>query len=146
MNAGIADPYRIAARMEPLPLSPWHHKMRLIVGSANFSDAFDALTVAYVLPALIPLWHLHPSQIGALISIGYLGQVIGGLASGWLADRYGRVPVMIGNTVLFSLLSFACIFAHNYETLFTLRFIQGIGLGGEVPIANTYVSEWADRK
>lgn len=140
------DPYQIAARMERLPLSSWHNKMRLIVGSANFSDAFDALAVAYVLPALIPLWHLHPSQIGALISIGYLGQVIGGLASGWLADRYGRVPVMIGNTVLFSLLSFACIFAQNYETLFTLRFIQGIGLGGEVPIANTYVSEWAKSK
>jgi putative MFS transporter len=120
--------------------------MRLIVGSANFSDAFDALTVAYVLPALIPLWQLRPTEIGALISIGYAGQVIGGLLSGWLADKYGRVPVMVGNIVLFSLMSFACILAQNYATLFTLRFVQGIGLGGEVPIANTYVSEFAKSK
>jgi len=140
------DRFQIAARMERLPLSRWHNKMRLVVGSANFSDAFDALTVAYVLPALIPLWHMAPTQIGALISIGYAGQVIGGLASGWLADKYGRVPLMVGNIVLFSLMSFACIFAQNYTTLFVLRFLQGIGLGGEVPIANTYVSEFAKSK
>src|ERR1700689_5229646 len=47
VGTGI-DRYQIAARMERLPLSRWHNKMRLIVGSANFSDAFDALTVAYV--------------------------------------------------------------------------------------------------
>src|SRR5580700_8254451 len=142
VGTGI-DRYQIAARMERLPLSRWHNKMRLIVGSANFSDAFDALTVAYVLPALIPLWQLRPTEIGALISIGYAGQAIGGLLSGWLADKYGRVPVMVGNIILFSLLSFACVLAQGYWTLFALRFVQGIGLGGEVPIANTYVSEFA---
>ncbi len=142
-NSADVDRYQIAARMERLPLSSWHNKMRFIVGSANFSDAFDALTVAYVLPALIPLWHIGPAQIGALISIGYAGQVVGGVLSGWLAEKYGRVPLMVGNIVLFSLMSFACILAQDYSTLFALRFLQGIGLGGEVPIANTYVSEFA---
>jgi len=143
--AGV-DRYQIAARMERLPLSRWHNKMRLIVGSTNFSDAFDALTIAYVLPALIPMWRLESSEIGALISIGYLGQAFGGLMSGWLADKYGRVPVMVGNIILFSLMSFACIFAYDYWSLFAMRFVQGIGLGGEVPIANTYVSEFAKSK
>src|ERR1700683_3320444 len=137
------DRYQIAARMERLPLSRWHNKLRLIVGTANFSDAFDALTVAYVLPALIPLWDLKSAEIGALISIGYAGQAIGGLLSGWLAERYGRVPLLVANIVLFSLMSLCCIFAGNYATLLTLRFLQGIGLGGEVPIANTYISEFA---
>jgi putative MFS transporter len=146
MDAGGADRYQIAARMERLPLSRWHNKMRLIVGSTNFSDAFDALTIAYVLPALIQLWQLAPWQIGALISIGYLGQAAGGLMSGWLADKYGRVPVMAGNIIVFSLLSFACALANDYWTLFGMRFVQGIGLGGEVPIANTYVSEFAKSK
>jgi putative MFS transporter len=142
-TAVVVDRYQIAARMERLPLSTWHNKMRLIVGSTNFSDAFDALTIAYVLPAIIPLWHLAPAQIGALISIGYAGQVVGGLLSGCLAEKYGRVPLLIGNIILFSLLSFACVLADSYYILFALRFVQGIGLGGEVPIANTYVSEFA---
>ena len=141
-GAGV-DRYRIAARMERLPLSPWHHKLRLVVGSVNFSDAFDALTIAYVLPALIPLWHIVPSEIGLLISIGYAGQVIGAVLSGYLAERYGRVPLMIANLLLFTLMSFACILAQNFSTLLVLRFLQGFGLGGEVPIANTYVSEFA---
>jgi len=102
------DSYQIAARMERLPVSRWHHKMRLIVGSANFSDAFDALTIAYVLPVLIPLWQLSEAKIGLLISVGYVGQAIGGLLSGWLADRYGRVRVMTANLVFFSLMTGLC--------------------------------------
>jgi MFS transporter, putative metabolite:H+ symporter len=143
MDGANTDRYQIAARMERLPHSRWHNKLRLVVGSVNFSDAFDALTIAYVLPALIPLWHIVPSEIGLLISIGYAGQVIGGIASGWLAERYGRVPLMVGNIVLFSLMSFACVLAGSYPMLLTLRFLQGIGLGGEVPIANTYINEFA---
>ena len=146
MNAGGADRYQIAARMERLPLSPWHNKMRLLVGSTNFSDAFDALAIAYVLPALNPVWQLASWQTGAMISIGYLGQAVGGLMSGWFADKHGRVPVMVANIILFSLMSFACALANDYWTLFAMRFVQGIGLGGEVPIANTYVSEFAKSK
>jgi putative MFS transporter len=85
-------------------------------------------------------------MIGAMISIGYLGQVFGSMLSGWLADKYGRPRVMTGNLVLFSLMSFACALAPDYWTLFAMRFVQGIGLGGEVPIANTYVSEFAKSK
>src|SRR5215469_16723072 len=105
MDAAI-DRYQIAARMERLPLSTWHNKMRLIVGSANFSDAYDALTIAYALPVLIQPWHILPWMIGAMISIGYLGQVVGSMLSGWLADTHGRVRVMTGNLVLFTLMSF----------------------------------------
>jgi putative MFS transporter len=50
---------------------------------------------------------------------------------------------MIANLILFSVMSLACIFAQNYLTLVLLRFLQGIGLGGEVPIANVYISEFA---
>jgi putative MFS transporter len=140
------DPYRIAARMERLPMSPWHNKLRLIIGGINFCDAFDALTVAYVLPVLIPLWHMTPGEIGGLISIGYAGQVIGGFGSGWLGERYGRIPLMVVNIVIFSAVSLTCMFAQNYATLVALRFLQGVGLGGEVPIANTYISEFANSR
>ena len=115
MNSSSTDRYQVAARMERLPLSPWHHKLRLVVGSVNFSDAFDALTIAYVLPALIPLWHIVPSEIGLLISIGYAGQVIGAVLSGYLAERYGRVPLMVANLLLFTLMSSACIWRRTFR-------------------------------
>ncbi len=138
------DNYRIAARLERLPASRWHNKLRFTIGCVNFWDAFDALTITYVLPALIPLWHMRPAEIGALISIGYAGQIVGGLVSGWLAERYGRVPLLTGNLVLFPLVSLACMAAQTYSVLMALRFLQGVGLGGEVPIANAYISEFAN--
>jgi fucose permease len=69
-------------------------KTRIVVGTATFFDAFDALTIAYILPAIIPLWHLAPSDIGWLISTGYVSQLIGALPGGWLAERFGRRPVI----------------------------------------------------
>ncbi len=48
----------IVARIERLPISPWHVKARVLVGVATFFDAFDALAIAFVLPVLAPLWKL----------------------------------------------------------------------------------------
>ena len=135
---------QIAARIERLPLSRWHVRIGLIIGSAWFFDAFDALAIAYVLPVLIPMWKLVPGQIGVLISVGYLGQIVGSLFFGWLGQRIGRVPCMVYTITIFSLMSLACIFAWDFQSLLTLRFLQGLGLGGEVPIVATYVNEFVN--
>jgi len=79
-------------RMENVPFSRWHTKARIIMGSATFFDAFDALSLAFVMPVLIGLWHLSPKDIGFLIAAGYVGQVVGALFFGWLAEHRGRVP------------------------------------------------------
>ena len=52
----------ISARLERLPLTSWYRRIMLIVGMAGFFDAFDALTIAFVLPVLIPLWHIEPGR------------------------------------------------------------------------------------
>ncbi|HTH99128.1 MAG TPA: MFS transporter [Stellaceae bacterium] len=134
-------PADIVARLERLPLSSWHVRMRVVVGTATFFDAFDALAIAYILPAIIPLWHLHPGEIGWLISTGYIGQLVGALAGGWLAERFGRRPVIVAAILWFGLLSIACAHAWSYQSLVWLRVLQGLGLGAEVPVAATYVSE-----
>ena len=81
----------IVARVERLPISRWHNYMRVVVGSATFFDAFDALVIAFVLPVLIPLWQMSPAQVGLLVSSGYVGQVIGCILFGWVAERFGRL-------------------------------------------------------
>lgn len=133
----------VVSRLERLPLSSWQVKTRVVVGTATFFDAFDALAIAYILPAIIPLWHLAPSDIGWLISAGYVGQLIGAIAGGWLAERYGRRPVIVASILWFGLFSIACAFAWNYQSLLILRTFQGLGLGAEVPVAATYISELA---
>lgn len=131
----------VVARIERLPTSWWHVKTRIIVGVATFFDAFDALAIATVLPVLVPMWKIAPPQIGLLISAGFLGQLIGALLFGWIGERFGRMPAMIGSIALFGVMSLVCAFAWDYNSLLVFRTIQGIGLGGEVPIAAVYISE-----
>ena len=131
----------VVARIERLPTSWWHVKTRIIVGVATFFDAFDALTIATVLPVLVPMWKLAPPQIGLLISAGFLGQLIGALLFGWIGERFGRMPAMIWSIATFAVMSLVCAFAWDYNSLLVFRTLQGIGLGGEVPIAAVYISE-----
>jgi putative MFS transporter len=142
-QARATDPYFIAARLERLPVSAWHTKMRFIIGSALFFDAYDVLTIAFVLPVLIPAWHLVPAQIGALISVGFAGQILGSIFFGWLSERVGRIPVIITTILIFAFFSFACAGAWDFQSMLILRFLQGMGLGGETPVSQAYINEFA---
>ena len=133
----------IVARIERLPTSWWQIKTRIIVGTATFFDAFDALAIASVLPVIAPLWKLAPQQIGWLISAGFLGQLLGALVFGWVAERHGRITAMIWSIALFSVMSLVCALAWDYNSLLAFRTMQGIGLGGEVPVAAVFISELA---
>jgi MFS transporter, putative metabolite:H+ symporter len=136
----------VVARIERLPISFWHVRTRIIIGVATFFDAFDALAIAFVLPVLVPMWKLNGPQIGFLISAGYIGQLVGALFFGWLAGRFGRVTAMIWAILIFSVMSLVCAFAWDYTSLVAARVVQGFGLGGEVPVAATYISELARAK
>src|SRR5215471_7595333 len=133
----------IVARLERLPTSWWQIKARIVVGVATFFDAFDALAIASVLPVIVPLWKLTPPEIGLMISAGFFGQLLGALLFGCIAERYGRMNAMVGSIALFAVMSLACAFAWDYGSLLVLRTIQGIGLGGEVPVAAVFISELA---
>jgi putative MFS transporter len=131
----------IAARLERLPYSRWHVTVTVVLGVAIFFDSFDSLAIAYVLPVLIRDWHIPPQSIGGLISVANFGQALGALSFGWFAERIGRVSAARIAIALFAVMSLACAFTTSYDQLFVCRFVEGIGLGGEIPVASTYISE-----
>jgi MFS transporter, putative metabolite:H+ symporter len=137
----IADALR--ARLAAVPFSRWHTWPRLLVGSATFLDAFDTLTLAFVLPVLVSEWRLTPAQAGALIAAGYVGQFAGALFFGALAERIGRVRSLAAATALMSVAGIGCAWAGRLDVLVLLRVAQGIGIGGEMPVAAVYLSEIA---
>src|SRR5712691_8547506 len=87
----VTESAALIERLERAPLSAWHVKARVIMGSATFFDAFNALSLAFALPVLIQVWHMSTRQSGFLIGASYLGQLIGALLFTWLAERFGRV-------------------------------------------------------
>ncbi len=138
--ASAAD---ILARLERIPVARWHLKVRTILGIGLMFDAFDLLAVTFALPAFVGTWHLTPQEVGWVLSAAFIGQILGALVAGALAERFGRLPVVTVAIGLFSIMSVACALTWNAPSLMICRFIEGVGLGAEVPIANTYINEIA---
>jgi putative MFS transporter len=136
-----ADAASLLIRMEQVPFSPWHRKARLVMGSATFFDAFNALSLAFALPTLIRLWHISPKQSGLLISASYVGQLAGAIVFSALAEKVGRIRGTTAAIAIMSIMSFGCAIAGNLSALLACRLVQGIGVGGEMPVAATYINE-----
>lgn len=94
-------------------------------------DAMDAQLFSFVLPVLITAWGMSTAQAGYLATATLLSSAIGGWACGYLADRFGRVRVMQLTILWFSLFTFIAGFAQDFDQLFILRVLQGLGFGGE---------------
>jgi putative MFS transporter len=131
----------LIARIESVPFSKWHIRPRIIMGSATFFDAFSALSLASATPVLVRLWHLTPAEVGYLLAASYIGQFAGALIFGWLGERIGRVMSATYATLIMAVVSLACAFTGNFSQMFVCRLIQGVGVGGEMPVAATYINE-----
>jgi MFS transporter, putative metabolite:H+ symporter len=136
----------ISARIERLPITRKLSSIRVIIGAATFFDAYTVLAIAFAMPVLSREWQLTPSQIGMILSFGYLGQLVGAVFFGWLAERIGRLQVLLLTLILFVGMDIACLFAWNALSMSAFRFIQGIGTGGEMPVASAYINEFISAK
>lgn len=121
--------------------NPKNRKLLLGAGFSWLFDAMDVGLVSFIAAALSVDWNLDPQQIGLLAAINSTGMAFGAAASGSLADRYGRKAVLLWTLLLFSIASGLSALAPNLFVLAVLRFVAGFGLGGELPVASTLVSE-----
>jgi len=119
-------------------------KQRKLLINAGISWLFDAMDIgmlSFIVAALAVSWNLDPGQVGWLTAINSIGMAVGAALAGAMADRYGRKVILLGTLVLFSLATGFSALATSFALLCVLRFIAGVGLGGELPVASTLVSE-----
>ena len=101
----------ISARLERLPITRRVFWTRNIIGAATFFDGYTVIAIAYAMPVLVREWGLNPQQTGWILSVGYLGQLFGAVLFGWLAERHGRLKVLLFTILLFVSMDVACLFA-----------------------------------
>ncbi|HEJ9509688.1 TPA: MFS transporter [Proteus mirabilis] len=124
---------------EPTVLS--RRKLLCIAGMGWTFDAMDVGLLAFLLTALKEDWGLTAAQLGWIGSINSIGMAVGAFVFGIMADRKGRKPVFILTLLLFSLGCGLTALASSLMVVLILRFFIGMGLGGELPVASTLVSE-----
>jgi MFS transporter, putative metabolite:H+ symporter len=145
-QGGVDGQSDISARIERLPITRPVFWIRNITGAATFFDGYTVIAISYAMPVLVLEWHLNTQQIGAILSLGYLGQVIGAVLFGALAERFGRLRILLLTIMFFVSMDIACLFAWGAASMMVFRFLQGIGTGGEVPVASAYINEFISSK
>ena len=116
-------------------------KLLSIAGLGWMFDALDVGMLSFIIVALQKEWSLTTEQVGWIGSINSIGMAIGALVFGVMADRVGRKNVFIITLLLFSIGSGLSAFTTSLALFLLLRLLIGMGLGGELPVASTLVSE-----
>lgn len=128
-------------RMGRLPYTRKHTQVLLGSGTGWALDAMDVGLISFVGLAIATEWGLTQTEQSWLLSIGFVGMALGATFGGMLADRYGRRTVFALTLVVYGLATGASALATGLAVLLLLRFLVGIGLGAELPVASTLVSE-----
>ncbi|WZH36542.1 MAG: MFS transporter [Microbacterium enclense] len=137
------DTSQVSERLDALPFTRRHAR---ILGGSGLGWALDAMDVgliSFVIAALAAQWQLAPTQASWIASAGFAGMAIGASLGGLLADRFGRRQVFALTLLVYGIATGASALVGGLAALLVLRFVVGLGLGAELPVASTYVSEFA---
>jgi putative MFS transporter len=131
----------IAERIERLPLGRFHRRFIALVSLGNFFDLYDIFIVAYIGAALQQSGFLTLRQFTFFVAAGFLGMFVGTVVFGMGSDRMGRRSAFILLLLIYSVFTFVGAFAPNAAWLIALRFFAGVGIGAEIVVIDTYVTE-----
>jgi len=132
-----------AERLDRLPFTRLHTKLLLGSGVGWALDAMDVGLISFVMVQLSAQWKLTPGTTGWIMSAGFIGMALGASLGGLLADRIGRRQVFALTLLLYGIATGASALSAGVGILIALRVLVGMGLGAELPVASTLVSEFA---
>lgn len=133
------------ARLDRLPFNAAHRKLLVASGIGWAFDAMDVGLVSFVVAAIAadPHFNLNATEKSWVLSVGFVGMAIGAALGGYFADRVGRKTVFTATLVIFGLANAGMACSWTLVALLIARFIIGLGLGAELPVASTLVSEFS---
>src|SRR5262249_46074695 len=130
------------ARLDRLPIGSFHYGIFWLVGAGMFFDGYDLYVGTNVLPAALQSGFSTLSLNADFISKTFLGMTIGALITGCIGDRYGRRFTYQVNLAIFGAASLPAAFAPDMIALNWLRFVMGLGLGAEIVVGYSTLTEF----
>ena len=118
---------QVSRLLDERGLSPF--QVKLVIWSILISiiDGYDIAAIAFAAPHLVASWGIPRSALGPVLSASNIGVLFGSALFGWVGDRFGRKPALIGGNLLFGVLTFAAAYSTDLTQLFWLRLFAGIG-------------------
>ena len=138
--------FDVSAAIETQKLSGFTIRLVVVSWLVTFFDGFDMNVISFTSKQLEASFHLSHQMLGQVFSIGIFGTLLAGFLFGYIGDRIGRRPAIIFATGAFSALTLALAFAWNYESLLALRFLNGLALGGAMPLIWALNMEYAPKR
>jgi putative MFS transporter len=130
------------ARLDRLPISPFHKRIFWLIGAGMFFDGYDLYVGTNVLGSTVSTHFSTLGQNAQFVSLTFVGMTIGSLAAGFLGDAFGRRFTYQVNLLIFGLASLAAAFAPSMEWLIAARFVMGLGLGAEIVVGYSTLTEF----
>jgi putative MFS transporter len=131
----------IAARIERLPVSGFHRRFITLISLGGWFDFYDIFMMAYLGAALKSSGFLTLQQFSLMISSGFLGMFAGTVLFGMGSDRFGRRTSFMVMLLIYSVFTLLGAFSHNAWELIVFRFLAGLGIGAELVVIDSYVTE-----
>jgi MFS transporter, putative metabolite:H+ symporter len=131
----------IGRRLDHLRIGPMHLKVVVAIGLGLFFEVYEIFLSSAIATALKTQYGLGGRALELLLASSFLGMFIGAAVFGRLADRIGRRRAFLLNLVWFSVWSVIAAFAPNPWFLVGARFMAGVGVGAEYPVADSYLSD-----
>ncbi len=131
----------VAKRLERLKIGRFHRRFVALVSLGGWFDLYDLFMVAYLGAALQESHFLTLHQFSLLVAAGFLGMFLGTVFFGLASDRVGRRSAFVVLLLIYSAFTLAGALAPNAEWLILTRFLAGVGIGAEIVVIDTYVTE-----
>lgn len=130
----------------PKAVSAYQVKVGTLVSAGFGLENMDIMFLSFALSSIIGEFGLTTTEAGAISTVTNLGMLLGGILFGILADKFGRVKMLSLSILIFGLATGAIYFSHSVTSLYILRFIAGIGGGGEYGVGMTILAENFSKK
>ena len=138
----MASAVNAGARLDRLPISSFHYRIFWLVGAGMFFDGYDLYVAGGVLASVIQTKFSTLPQNLQFLSLTFVGMTLGSLITGFVGDKMGRRFTYQINLLIFGLASLAAAFAQDMSQLIVCRFIQGLGLGAEIVVGYSTLTEF----
>ncbi len=136
----VAD---VSALIDGAEWTTYQKLLTALAAIAVIFDGFDIQILAFAIPSLLAEWHVGRPAFGPVLGLGLAGMALGSPIAGYIGDRIGRRPALIGCIALFGVATLATAFIDGLTGLTILRFLTGLGAGGAVPNASALAAEFA---